>query len=69
MLFGVLKPLLPKLERFLNDQELEEGEKAKILMDIVDKQILIQIIAIKQNPETKEIIVSKIIKDIKPEEL
>jgi hypothetical protein len=75
MLLTMLRPLLPKLEGFLTDQEeLGKGEKAKILLDVIDGKISIQIIALKQIPkeeprEKDEIILSQIIKNIDSKEL
>ena len=69
MLLGILKPLLPKLEGFLNShKDLESGEKAKILLDVIDSQIYIQIVALKQK-ENGEFIITKVLQDIKPEQL
>ena len=62
MLLGVLKPLLPKLEGFLNDQKLEEGEKAEILLNTNGKNISIKIIAIKEID--KQIVITRILQDI-----
>jgi len=75
MLLTMLRPLLPKLERFLTEQEeLDNGEKSKILLDVIDGKISIQIIALKQMPKDKprkkdEIIVSQILKNIDSNEL
>ena len=75
MLLTMLRPLLPKLERFLTEQEeLDNGEKSKILLDVIDGNISIQIIALKQMPkdeprEKDEIIVSQILKNIDSNEL
>ena len=75
MLLTMLRPLLPKLERFLTEQEeLDNGEKSKILLDVIDGKISIQIIALKQMPkdeprEKDEIIVSQILKNIDSNEL
>tara|TARA_R100000664_G_scaffold31135_2_gene44429 strand:- start:9647 stop:9889 length:243 start_codon:yes stop_codon:yes gene_type:complete len=75
MLLTMLRPLLPKLERFLTEQEeLDKGEKSKILLDVIDGKISIQIIALKQMPKDKprkkdEIIVSQILKNIDSNEL
>jgi len=69
LLLGMLKPLLPKLERFLKEHEnLKDGERAKIMMDIVDDKINIQIVALKQK-ENGEIFVSQILQDVNPNEL
>ncbi len=69
LLLGMLKPLLPKLERFLKEHEnLKDGERAKIMMDIVDDKINIQIVALKQK-ENGEIFVSQILQDVNPKEL
>ncbi len=69
MLFGMLKPLLPKLEGFLKShRELEDGERAKIMLDIVDSKIHIQIVALKKK-ENGEFVITKILQDIDPKEL
>tara|TARA_R110002051_G_C8688057_1_gene492629 strand:- start:313 stop:543 length:231 start_codon:yes stop_codon:yes gene_type:complete len=62
MLLGVLKPLLPKLEGFLNDQELKDGEKAEILLNTNGKNISIKIIAIKEIDN--QIVITRILQDI-----
>ena len=75
MLLGMLKPLLPKLEGFLkNHENLNDGEKAKIQMDIVDDKLDIKIIACKlvekDTPRlTDEVIISKILSEVDPKEL
>tara|TARA_R100000664_G_scaffold34163_1_gene54534 strand:- start:6273 stop:6515 length:243 start_codon:yes stop_codon:yes gene_type:complete len=75
MLLGMLKPLLPKLEGFLkNHENLKDGEKAKIQMDIVDDKLDIKIIACKlvekDTPRlTDEVIISKILSEVDPKEL
>tara|TARA_R100001443_G_C3315281_1_gene168733 strand:- start:658 stop:900 length:243 start_codon:yes stop_codon:yes gene_type:complete len=75
MLLGMLKPLLPKLEGFLKSHEnLNEGERAKIVMDIVDDKIHIQIIAFKEmKKETPrlvdEIICSQVLQEVDPKQL
>jgi len=69
MLLGMLKPLLPKLEGFLKSHEdLKEGERAKIMMDIVDDKLHIQIVAIKQK-DNGEFVITQILQDIDPKEL
>lgn len=69
MLLGMLKPLLPKLEGFLKSHnDLEDGERAKIMLDIVDAKIHIQIVAIKQK-ENGEFVITKILQDVDPKEL
>jgi hypothetical protein len=69
LLLGMLKPLLPKLERFLKTHEnLKDGERAKIMMDIVDDKINIQIVAIKQK-DNGEFIITQILQDVNPEDL
>ena len=69
MLLGMLKPLLPKLEGFLKSHEdLKEGERAKIIMDIVDDKLHIQIVAIKQK-DNGEFVITQILQDIDPKEL
>ena len=69
MLLGMLKPLLPKLEGFLKSHEdLKEGERAKIMMDIVDDKLHIQIVAIKQK-DNGEFVITQILQDIDPNEL
>lgn len=68
MLLGILKPLLPRLEGFLNSQELEEGEKTKILMDVINNEISIQIVAIKKM-ENGHFEITKVLQDINPTEL
>ena len=69
LLLGMLKPLLPKLERFLKDHEdLKDGERAKIMMDIVDDKINIQIVAIKQK-DNGEFIITQILQEVNPKEL
>ena len=62
MLLGVLKPLLPKLEGFLNDQKLEKGEKAEILLNTNGKNISIKIIAIKEIEG--QVVITRILQDI-----
>ena len=65
----MLKPLLPKLEGFLKSHEdLKEGERAKIMMDIVDDKLHIQIVAIKQK-DNGEFVITQILQDIDPKEL
>ena len=65
----MLKPLLPKLERFLKTHEnLKDGERAKIMMDIVDDKINIQIVAIKQK-DNGEFIITQILQDVNPKDL
>ena len=69
MLLGMLKPLLPKLQVFLKSHEdLKEGERAKIMMDIVDDKLHIQIVAINQK-ENGEFVITQILQDIDPKEL
>ena len=69
MLLGMLKPLLPKLEGFLKSHEdLKDGERAKIMMDIVDDKLHIQIVAIKQK-DNGEFVITQILQDIDPKEL
>ena len=69
MLLGMLKPLLPKLEGFLKSHEdLKEGERAKIMMDIVDDKLHIQIVALKQK-DNGEFVITQILQDIDPKEL
>ena len=72
MLLGMLKPFLPKLEGFLHsNKELEVGEQAKIVMDIVNNQIHIQIIAFKlidPKDQTKGFNL-RVLQDIKADEL
>jgi len=69
LLLGMLKPLLPKLEGFLkNHEDLKEGERAKIMMDIVNDQIHIQIVSIKQN-DAGEFIITQILQDVNPKDL
>ena len=69
MLLGMLKPLLPKLEGFLKSHEdLKEGERAKIMMDIVDDQINIQIVAIKKK-DNGEFVITQILQDVNPKDL
>ena len=43
MLLGLLKPLLPKLEGFLQNQKLEDGEEAKFfwMLKIKRSQLLL----------------------------
>ena len=68
MLLGMLKPFLPKLEGFLHSKkELKEGERAKIVMDVINNQIHIQIIAFKEIDETQFDL--RVLQDIKPDEL
>ena len=68
MLLGMLKPLLPKLEGFLKShKDLEEGERAKIMLDIVNDKIHIQIVALKQ--EDDKFIITKVLQDVNPDEL
>ena len=68
MLLGMLKPLLPKLEGFLKShKDLEEGERAKIMLDIVNDKIHIQIVALKQ--EDDKFIITKFLQDVNPDEL
>jgi len=68
MILGLLKPLLPKLEGFLNDQDLEKGEKSKILLDVIDKKIHIQIVAIKQM-ENGHFEITKVLQSIDPKDI
>jgi len=68
MILGLLKPLLPKLEGFLNSQDLEEGEKSKILLDVIDKKIHIQIVAIKPM-ENGHFEITKVLQDIDPKDI
>tara|TARA_R100001594_G_scaffold41050_2_gene73056 strand:- start:205 stop:429 length:225 start_codon:yes stop_codon:yes gene_type:complete len=69
MLLGMLRPLLPKLERFLKSHEnLKDGERAKIMMDIVDDGLHIQIVAIKQKDDG-EFVITQILQDVDPKEL
>ena len=64
----MLKPLLPKLEGFLKShKDLEEGERAKIMLDIVNDKIHIQIVALKQ--EDDKFIITKVLQDVNPDEL
>lgn len=68
MLLGMLKPLLPKLEGFLKShKDLEDGERAKIMLDIVNDKIHIQIVALKQ--EDDKFIITKVLQDVNPDEL
>ena len=68
MLLGMLKPFLPKLEGFLHsNKELRVGEQAKIVMDIVNNQIHIQIIAFKVIDGDHFNL--RVLQDIKPDEL
>jgi hypothetical protein len=62
MLIGVLKPLLPRLGGFLNNQDLEDGEKAEILLNTNGKTISIKIIAIKDIDG--QIVITRILEDI-----
>jgi hypothetical protein len=51
MLLGMLKPLLPKLEGFLKNQDnLKTDEFADIRMNVENKEIIIQIVAISREP-------------------
>ena len=51
MLLGMLKPLLPKLEGFLKNQDnLKKDEFADIRMNVENKEIIIQIVAISGEP-------------------
>ena len=68
MLLGMLKPFLPKLEGFLHsNKELIVGDQAKIVMDIVNNQIHIQIIAFKVIDGDHFNL--RVLQDIKPDEL
>ena len=62
MLLGILKPLLPKLEGFLNSQELKDGEKPEILLNTDGKSITIKIIAIKEIDG--QVVITRILQDI-----
>ena len=47
LLLGMLKPLLPKLERFLQHGDLQDGElKKSILIDVVEGKLIILIVAL-----------------------
>ena len=47
MLLGMLKPLLPKLERYLvNQEKLKDDEFADIRLNTNGKKIIIQVVAI-----------------------
>ena len=51
LLLGMLKPLLPKLEGFLKNQDnLKTDEFADIRMNVENKEIIIQIVAISREP-------------------
>jgi hypothetical protein len=68
MLLGLLKPLLPKLEGFLQNQELKEGEQTKILLDVQNGEIVILIVAIKEN-ENKEIVITRELSKVSQDQL
>tara|TARA_R110002020_G_scaffold418150_1_gene627408 strand:- start:23 stop:241 length:219 start_codon:yes stop_codon:yes gene_type:complete len=67
MLLGLLKPLLPKLEGFLQNQKLEDGEEAKILLDVKNKEISITIIAIKEIDG--QVVITRVLSGVDPKEL
>ena len=75
MLLGMLKPLLPKLEGFLkNHENLGNGERAKIVIDLENSKLDIKILAFKQVPkDTKrkndEVVISRILQEISEQEL
>ena len=75
MLLGMLKPLLPKLEGFLkNHENLGNGERAKIVIDLENSKLDIKILAFKQVPkETErkndEVVISRILQEISEQEL
>jgi len=75
MLLGMLKPLLPKLEGFLkNHENLGNGERAKIVIDLENSKLDIKILAFKQIPkETErkndEVVISRILQEISEQEL
>ena len=68
MLLGLLKPLLPKLEGFLQNQELKEGEQTKILLDVQNGEIVILIVAIKEN-ENNEIVITRELSKVSQDQL
>tara|TARA_R100000231_G_scaffold33800_1_gene29673 strand:+ start:1108 stop:1350 length:243 start_codon:yes stop_codon:yes gene_type:complete len=75
LLKGMLKPLLPKLEGYLrNHQDLKDGERSKIMLDLVDNKIHIQVIALQikkkdQERKSDEYVITKVLQDIDPKEL
>ena len=75
MLLGMLKPLLPKLEGFLkNHENLGNGERAKIVIDLENSKLDIKILAFKQIPKdterkNDEVVISRILQEISEQEL
>lgn len=75
MLLGMLKPLLPKLEGFLkNHENLGNGERAKIVIDLENSKLDIKILAFKQVPKdterkNDEVVISRILQEISEQEL
>jgi len=69
ILVKMLKPLLPKLEGFLtNNPNLTEGEQAKIMLDVVDGEINIIIVAIMTDSDGK-VIITKVMQKMGADEL
>ncbi len=68
MLLGLRKPLLPKSQGFLQNQELKEGEQTKILLDVQNGEIVILIVAIKEN-ENKEIVITRELSKVSQDQL
>ena len=71
MLLGMLKPLLPKLERFLkNHEDLEENEFATITMNIFNGEFAIQIVAVSREPNADgNHEITRVLQDVNPKEL
>lgn len=68
MMLKLIKPMLPKLVGFMDDNsELEEGEiKKSILINTIDNQIRIDVVALKE--VNGNLCVSRIIKSIGQDE-
>ena len=65
MLLGMIKPLLPKLEGYLSNQEnLDPEARAKIVMDVIDGQMKLQVWGVKAENLKKKLYTIELLQEI-----